>query len=335
MENQNNNSEELKWSVMGLWNKMLGLTQRYPPKERDYISFSDLGKEPWSRYQKMMGVKVTNPFPERVLRKFAAGNEFHNLMSNVFKALGILVNTQDEPDESGRNQWSIIQPEGKLLKLLGKYDNLVGGKVDRGQVMTQCHKMGFSDFVKERTLLMADFLEENYPEGLPELLYEIKSINSMAFWAKKDYLRQAYPQHELQCYGYLKANNLPEGRILYLSKDDLMMAELPIYLKDPEMTKRFNEDREMMSNCILNREEPPKPENIIFDPRKKLRFQWKKEKHILEGCYDYNWQVKRSQYFTLMTGFKEESRWKAEHTKELSKKNVELKEEYKKGQSEK
>ena len=87
------------------------------------------------------------------MRKFAAGNEFHNLMNNVFKALGILINSQDEPDAQGRNQWSVIQPEGKLLKLLGKYDFFVGGKIDKSQVLTLCHKMGFSDFVRERTIL--------------------------------------------------------------------------------------------------------------------------------------------------------------------------------------
>ena len=154
----------------------------------------------------------------------------------------------------------------------------------------------------------------------------------MAFWAKKDYLKEAYPHHELQCYGYLRANNLEEGRILYISKDDLMVAELPIFLEDKELEKRFNEDREKMSHFILSKEEPPKPENIIFDPRKKLRFQWKKEKHILEGCYDYNWQVQRSQYFTLLTGLKTADRWKAKHSKELSKKNAELKDKYKESQ---
>ena len=326
MENQ----EKKQWSVQALWNDMLSLTQRYPPKKRDYISFSDLGKNFWDRYQKMMGVAPTNPFPERVLRKFSAGNEFHNLMNNVFRVLGIFINTQDEPDENGKNQWSIIQAEGKLLKLLGKYDALVGGKSNLDQIEATCDKMGFSSFVRERTLLMAQFINENYPEGLPELLYEVKSINSMVFWSKKDYLKEAYPVHQLQCYGYLKANNLPEGRILYISKDDLMMAELPIFLNDPELTKKFNEDREKMSYYILNQEEPSKPDAIIFDPRKKLRFQWKKEKIILEGCYDYDWQVERSQFFTLMTGYKTADMWKAKHRKELSQKNAELKEEYKK-----
>jgi len=330
MENPNNqNNKELKWSVMGFWNQMLGLTKRYPPKVRDYISPADLGKDYWSRYQKMMGIEPTNPFEDRVLRIFSAGDEFHHLMKNVFKALGIFINSQDDPDKEGKKQYSIIPATEKALKVLGSYDVLAGGKVDIEQTERQCHIMNFSDFVTERTLMMAKFLQENYPDGLPTLLYEIKSINSLAFWNKKDYLTEAYPHHRLQCFAYLKANNIPEGRILYVSKDDLMTAEFPIYLNDEKLNKAFEEDREQMSYYIFNKQEPPKPDNIIFDPYKKFRFQFNKKKYVIEGCFDFNWEIARSQYFTLMTGMKSVDEWKDKYENELKEKNNQLKEKIK------
>lgn len=321
-----NNNKEMKWSVMKFWNEMLGLTKRYPPKVRDYISPSDIGRDYWSRYQKMLGVEPTNPFEDRVLRIFSAGDEFHYLMKNVFKALGIFINSQDDPDKEGSRQYSVVPATEKALKVLGGYDVLAGGKVDIEQVKEQCIKMNFSDFVKDRTMMMAEYLVKEYPDGLPELLYEIKSINSLAFWNKKDYLNQAYPHHALQCFVYLKANNFPEGRVLYVSKDDLMTAEFPIYLDNPKLAEAFEKDREEISYYIFNKEEPSKPENIIFDPFKKFRFQFQKQSIVIDGCFDYNWEVARSQYFTLMTGFQTVDKWKDAWKKELWDKNNEIKE---------
>jgi len=327
MEKDKNKKEE--WSVMKFWNDLLGLTKRYPPKVRDYISASDIGKNYWDRYQKMMGVEVTDPFDDRTLRIFSAGDEFHHLMKNVFKALGIFINSQDDPDENGRNQWSIIPATSKTLKVLGKYDVLVGGKVKVEQTRELCRKMGFSDFVERRTIKMAEFLAEKYPNGLPELLYEIKSTNSLAFWNKKDYLSSAYPHHLLQCYAYLKANKKPEGRILYISKDDLMTAEIPVYLNDPKLEKAFQEDIEKMSYYILNHIEPPKPPSIVFNEKKKLKFQAKKKRYVINGSYEFNWEILRSQYFKKMTGCKTRQEWEEKHKIELSEKNKELKEKFK------
>lgn len=323
-----NNNKELKWSVMKFWNEMLGLTKRYPPKVRDYISASDIGKDYWSRYQKMMGVEPTNPFEDRVLRIFSAGDEFHYLMKNVFKALGIFINSQDNLDKGGSKQWSIVPATEKTLKVLGNYDVLAGGKVDIEQVREQCIVMNFSDFVKDRTMMMAEYLVKEYPDGLPKLLYEIKSINSLAFWNKKDYLNQAYPHHELQCFAYLKANNFLEGRVLYVSKDDLMTAEFPVYLDNPKLAEAFEKDREEMSYYIFNKEEPPKPKNIVFDPYKKFRFQFNKQKYVIEGCYDKNWEIVRSQYRNLMLQPESFEQWEERTDEEIKLKNNELKKKY-------
>jgi len=326
--NQSTKSTDLKWSVMEHWNAMLNLTKQYPAKVRDYISPSDLGKDYWGRYQKMMGVEPTNPFEDRVLRIFAAGDEFHYLMRNVFKALGILKNSQDEPDKQGRNQWSVIPETEKTLKVLGKYDCLAGGNVNLEQIKRHCKEMNFSPFVEARTILMAEKLQEKYPNGLPDILYDFKSINSMAFWAKKDYLQEAYPHNVLQLYAYLVANNVQEGRLLYISKDDLTIEEFAVYLDTPKLKQKLQEDLEAMTYYIKAKEEPPKPSDYVFDEKAKIKFQRNKKSYVIIGSYVPNWEIERSQYFSLLTECKNVEEWQDKIKGKIKDLNDEIKDKY-------
>jgi len=315
--------KNMQWSVMGLWNDMNIKTKRNEPKVRDYISPSDIGKSYWNRYQKMNGVPEDAPFNNRVLRIFSAGDEFHNLLKNVFKSAGIFINSQD--DEG----WSEIDATPTTLKVLGKYDALVGGLPDYDKAKEHCEIMGLSDFVKSRVLSLVEKLIEIYPHGLPELLYEIKSVNSQAFWHKKGYLIESYPWHALQCYAYLKANNKPEGRILYISKDDLMTAEFPILYPCEKYEELLQKDLEEMSYFIINKIEPPRPEPIVFNPKGSCAFQHLKKKYKTEGCFQANWEIERSPWFKTLTGFENVKDWKKSINGLILDKNNEFKHEFK------
>jgi hypothetical protein len=295
---------DMRWSIMGLWNDMNVKTKRSEPKIRDYISPSDIGKNYWNRYQKMTGVPEDMPYNNRVLRIFSAGDEFHNLIKNVFKSAGIFINSQDD------DGWSEIDATENTLKVLGKYDALVGGLPDYKKAEEHCELMGLSDFVKSKTLALVQSLIDIYPTGLPELLYEVKSVNSQAFWHKKGYLIESYPWHALQCYAYLKANNKPEGRILYISKDDLMTAEFPIFYPCEKYEEALQKDLEEMSYFIINKIEPPRPEFIVFNEKGSIPFQHKKKKYKTEGCYQANWEVIRSPWFKTLTGYDDVNKWK-------------------------
>ena len=126
----------------------------------------------------------------------------------------------------------------------------------------------------------------------------------------------------------MKANNLPEGRILYISKDDLTLAEFPVYLKDKKLEELLQKDIKEMSYYVLNKQEPPKPPNIMFNPRAKLRFQKDKKKIVIDGCYELNWEVLRSPWFIKITGFKNKEDWESKVKSELFDKNNEIKENY-------
>ena len=162
-----------------------------------------------------------------------------------------------------------------------------------------------------------------------------KSVNSNLFWAKKDYLTEAYPHHLLQTYAEMKASGLPEGRILYISKDDLTTAEFGLFLNSPRLEELYEEDVRTMTKYIREGIEPPKPPDIIFDPRKKLRFQYQGKQWTIEGCYTENWQIERSMFISKITGIKGKTqkevveKWKSKIKGELKDKNDELKADFK------
>lgn len=337
------NAPESQWSVQTIWNETVDVERR-EPKIRDYISFSDIGKKDyWSRYMKMNGVPESNPFDPRVLRIFQAGDEFHNLIKTVFKKAGIFINSQDDLDSMGMLQMSEIPATEKTLKQYGAYDALVGGKVDRDKALEWVAHSDLSPYVKVKVNRLIDTLTERFPNGLQPLLYEVKSVNSQAFWGRKNYLQEAYPHHQLQAFGYLRANHtspkaldmvrkagvevesIDEARVLYVSKDDLTMAEFPIRFDNQVIADKYDRDILEMSYYILNKVEPPKPQYVIFNPRKTHSFTDKKIKYKVKGCYEVNWEVSRSPYFTLMTGFKTEKEFQESVKEELKEKNKAIK----------
>ena len=164
---------------------------------------------------------------------------------------------------------------------------------------------------------------------MEDLLYEVKSIHSAVFWAKKDYLKETYPHHLMQTFTGMKATEIKEGRILYISKDDYTMKEFPLYLNDSNLEKLWHDDVKLMAKYIREGIIPTKPENLIYDKRKKIRFQHKKVKHIINGAYTINWQIEWSNYLPTITGFKSADEWKASIKDELKAKNDDIKEKFK------
>lgn len=311
------------WSVMGIFND-LSTVAPWPPKVRDYISPSDIGKNYFERYQKMMGIAQTNPPDARAQRIFATGDMVHDTLKSMIKCTGLFVDSQDDAG------WTVIPETPTTLKVLGKYDCLVGGKCyDLAQVEAECTRRELNKFFVAKVLAIAKAHIDKYGSvPMEELLYEFKSINSQAFWHKKDYLRKAYPHHELQLYAYLKGNNKPLGRLLYVSRDDWVTQEFPIYLGDEEIEKRLQADLEQMTYYIKNKEEPPKPPELVFSTEKKISFSKNKVKHKIEGAWIPNWEIQYSSYLTLITGCKTKNDWLARARVEANALNKVIKEEY-------
>jgi CRISPR/Cas system-associated exonuclease Cas4 (RecB family) len=296
--------KEATWRIQDIWNEKLRSAQS-DTKPRNYIRASEIGSPFIDRYYKMMGVQPTNPFDDRTLRIFDAGRIFEWIVEKVFKEAGILKDAQGE----------VVIPENTAqLKVVGHYDHKVGGNPDWEAARARIKEEGFPEWLEERSIKLTQELEKSYPKGLNEIIAEVKSINSMAFWAHKKRsesgLFGGYPHHKMQLLTYLIADEVEEGRLFYVSKDDLTLEEVPIFIT-PELQKLWIDDVRTMSKYYRTKTVPPKEDAIVFNEEK--------------NKWEANWKVGRSSYLTKITGFKTKDDWEASVRSEVNRLNKELK----------
>lgn len=311
------------WSIQTIWNDLI--TEERQPQKRDYIRASDIGKPYLDRYLTMKGVPITNPFDARILRVFNVGNAFEeDVVGRIFHLLGIMVKTQEEV---------VVKTPG-LLNVVGHYDYKIGGKVqldrlrklmDRGLLTSVFDKareidpdvaeileaLYPSDWMRNRSLKLAEKLNEQYPNGLQVLMSEIKTVNSRAFWSHKNMDKETgffkgYDHHKLQLFTYAKATGLP-GRLFYISKDDMTLLETSVNVT-PTLEALWLDDVSRMSDYVQKNIEPPKEDDVIFNEEKR---EW-----------EFNWKISRSSYFTFITGFEKVEDWERAHYGQLKMKNT-------------
>lgn len=312
------------WNLQETWNGVV--TPERPPKKRDYIRASDLGKPFLDRWLDMKGVAPTNHYPPRIKRIFDAGNIFEEVVERVFRLCGILVDAQA----------NIRVEEPGMLPVIGRFDHKVGGHVQIERVRKFSDPQilqkvidsvtlidpDVADYLKfvyptewilNRTLKMAEQLYSEYPDGMKTLIAEIKSVNSMAFWAHKNIdpatgFFKGYDAHKLQLFTYLKGTGEEEGRRFYVSKDDLTLMESPLHVNSIITEELWREDVSKMTDYYKQDKEPPREDDIIWDDEKQV--------------YTLNWAIERSRFFTRITGFATVEGWAASLKEELKKKNT-------------
>jgi hypothetical protein len=336
------------WTFESVWNDTLAKPKK-KRERRTHIWAGEVGKPLLEVYWSMSGKQPSNELSPRVLRKMAAGVWFEDMVVHMLKTIGILQSSQERIS---------VPEDDDHLEVTGKIDAVSGGVTDWNEARERVKKEEFPEFVEAVAYELIDHFEKKYPNGLTESIDEVKSVNSQVFWAKKDYLEEAYPHHVLQLYTYLKAKTKPAGRLIYISKDDLTIAERPVLypterLSDDwdfrvrEITKhirRRNELEEMLEakkispaefQKEMDKNQPPMPDEIIFDERGKIKFQCNKVKYEIKGCWKENWMVKWSPYFSDMTGFKDdeeglgEDKWIESLKPRLKELNDAIKEKYK------
>jgi hypothetical protein len=308
------------WSLTELWNGLL--TESRPSKPRSYIYASELGQSFLDRLLKMREVTVTNPFEPRTLRVFDCGNIFEiEVMERIFKLLGIFISSQER---------MVIKTDG-LLDVVGKHDPRVGGKINYDEAMERINDPNTSDWMKPRAKAMLEALMIKYPDGLQELITEIKSVNSRSFWAHKNQdevtgFFKGYPHHKLQLHTYVKHTGIP-GRLFYISKDDLTLMETPVQIGDKELEKLWIADVTKMTELYNESQFRPllqKNENGTVTIADWLReyqepnILWNEEKQEFEK----NWKASWSSYLTLVTGMKDSDEWEASMADELKQANI-------------
>lgn len=92
-------------------------------------------------------------------------------------------------------------------------------------------------------------------------VYEIKSKHSFSF----KYLDKegANRQHRMQTFFYMRALGIEEGRIFYISRDDLRVADFQVLLSDKELEKEVMEELKVLNEAWKQKLPPP----IAFDDK--------------------------------------------------------------------
>src|SRR3990167_4164419 len=277
---------EVSWSFSFVWNRSLEQREERKLKPRQHVWASELGGAMIDRYLKMNAVEPSNPFDSRSLRKFEAGRFFEWIVEMVLTRAGILISKQD---------WVDFQYPG-LLKVTGKMDHLAGGKPDYEKARSQVETEFLPEFIKRASLAVVNYFAGEYPNGLKPIAFEIKSVGSLIFH-RYDTRKIADTKHALQLYHYLKGTGLPEGHIVYVSKDDLCLVEIGVFAG--QMEDAYKKDIETITGHLRANQEPPSEPEIVFDE--------------IGGRFASNWKIAYSPYLTRVYGFKNQAEFDAKN----------------------
>lgn len=281
------------WGLSEIWNQSLLEREERPRKERDNIWASELGKAPVDIYLSLRATEPTNPPNPRSLRKFEAGNIWEWIMSLILLRAGILKSDQ---------AWCSYQYPG-LLEVTGKADFIAGGVPDITKANLEELNMP-EVFIKAGANIF-NYLLEKYPNGLPEQPLEIKSTSSFMFdvYSTK---KTASDNHKMQLFHYLKAMDYKQGMIIYISRDDCRMLEVPVY-RDSPIEEQYKKHIEEITKYHKDNVQPPLEKPIEYD-------------EVLEK-FTKNWKIAYSQYLTKLYGYKDQKEFDDKYTPIVSKWN--------------
>ncbi len=286
---ENKNEEKLNWSIIGIWEDVINSHLddiKYRP--RNYIYSSELGKPFRDRFFAMKGIHPTNPFGARVERLFLEGESKEKEMMKIFEMVGLL---------KGYQIGIKLPEDSEHLEVRGRIDILAGGEINKEEKIQELSNQiedleknpdnGATDLIIRKSALK--FLKSSPSSNFKDLVYEVKSLNSKAFWRLSKSVGKPYIHHELQLWTYLKAKNIEEGRLLYISRDDGSLFEAPVFLNDKRLENIYEEDVKTMTRYFREDKIPPCEPWIVED-----------EYHRLVN----NWKLARSPYLTKITGLK-------------------------------
>lgn len=286
---------KMRWSFYQVWNESLEQRENRPTVARDRIWASELGKSLVDNYLKLKGVEPSNPFDARSLRKFEAGNIWEWFVGLILKRAGVYLGTQG---------WVEYQYPG-LLNVTGKLDFLAGGKPDWEKSFEEIKELDLPEFFGRATNAIIDYFKKTYPDGMEEIVLEIKSVGSYMF-EKYWNTGIANPNHRLQAFHYLKATGKPEAHVVYISKDDARMVEIGLMNPSP-VEKDYKDYIEELTGYYKANQRPPLEKEIVFDEE--------------TGRFSVNWKVMYSPYLTMLYGYKDQAEFDGKYRGQVNKWN--------------
>lgn len=240
-------------NISKIWNTSIeqnGFERKAEPRDR--IWASELGKSDLDIYLKLIGEPVSNEFDARARRKFEAGNLFEWIIQLVLMRCGIYQSSQ---------KWVNNTEFG--LEVSGKIDHLIGGKVEYELAKKEIDELALPDMFTKATDGILNYFKETYPNGLPEQGIEVKSTSSFGI-EKVYYTGKGLAGHDLQAFHYAYNTKLP-FTLLYICRDDLRMAEIPILPDNPELLERYSGKINSVAKWFHEKQEPTKEPEVVFD----------------------------------------------------------------------
>ena len=313
------------WSVMEIVDS---IPNEQWKKERWYAT--DLGRCLGGVYYSRLGKAPTNPPDARGLRVIRMGKQMEKLLvDDIFNTLSKPVPAASiaKPGyvlarlkavfwnkESFEEVKEILYDKEKtvIAKFYESIEYFVEGlkKVFfKGYVIPEIEMMSTQEYIRDEKLdvgMRIDLLITS--KVIPTLIYEIKSVNSKAFWwmAKEGW--KPKEEHALQVHLYLhylrKKYPNAEARLLYVSRDDLTVQELTIEY-DEVIAKKAEEKFRLLSKCWKEKKVPPVEPAIVLNPQtNKYQVNWKAKYCSHHGlCLkDLNWEKKAEDEVAKLNG---------------------------------
>jgi len=266
------------WTISKIWNESIEQRDERPIAARNRLWASELGKSDIDLYYKLLGEKPSNPFDSRAFRKFEAGNLFEWIVKMVLLRCGIYQESQ---------KWIGYKMDNNSLEVSGKLDHLAGGKPDYEKAEKEIANMMLPELFTKATTNILEYFKKEYPDGLPQQGIEVKSTSS--FGIEKVYAtNEAMQGHDLQAFHYAYNAKLP-FILLYICRDDLRMADLPILPDNQKLLEKYQAKIKSISEYYNQKKEPPKEPEIIFDSK-------------LER-FSKNFNIEYSGYLTRLYGY--------------------------------
>lgn len=242
------------WSFASVWNNNALAEQELKPKPRDWLRGSDLGKPMSDVFLKMKGEEYTNPPNDRSLRKFESGNLWEWIVKLILIRANLYISTQED----------VAYQYAGLLKVTGHPDFLAGGKPDVSQAQKAIDELQLPPTFAKASKKVIEYLQEKYPNGLEEIVLEVKSTSG-DFFNILERSGKALKIHRLQLYNYLKSMNKPKGAVIYISRDDARILSIPVLYPSAEIEKEYHDYIKQFTEYWNNNEMPPIEQPITFD----------------------------------------------------------------------
>lgn len=240
------------WQISKIWNESIDQGVEKPLVARERLWASELGKSDLDIYLKLLAEPVTNPFDARSKRKFEAGNLFEWIVKLILIRCGVYNESQKWVDN---NEFG--------LQVTGKIDHLVGGIPKYDQAKKDIEALMLPDSFTKASESILNYFQANYPSGLPQQGIEVKSTSS--FGIEKVYFTgKALAGHDLQAFHYAYNTKLP-FTVLYICRDDLRMAEIPILPDNQELLEKYSNKIKGITKLYRDKTEPEKEPEIVYN----------------------------------------------------------------------